>query len=248
MSDLDTLPDEVREKLAELELELSEGDITKKGYDKKRDALLAPFKNVRITATINGGEPSTTAAASPNTHSNRRNQRRVTRDEDRYHSEIRVEAVHQALAEYSDGRKLGPQPVKPHRRNGTSVTRSSRQKSKRSNTGGRMLSGKTCVKIYYGCAQGKKSEGKREWLGGTFSAVASNWMRMLVEEEWRESVATGEAQRGKVLSATLTGPPDADGRTEEEEEAKENEVYLSFFVQFGPLEKGMCPFGTKVGN
>uniref|UniRef100_A0A1I7UEX5 DMAP-interaction domain-containing protein n=1 Tax=Caenorhabditis tropicalis TaxID=1561998 RepID=A0A1I7UEX5_9PELO len=218
MSDLDTLPDEVREKLAELELELSEGDITKKGYDKKRDALLAPFKNVRITATINGGEPSTTAAASPNTHSNRRNQRRVTRDEDRYHSEIRVEAVHQALAEYSDGRKLGPQPVKPHRRNGTSVTRSSRQKSKRSNTGGRMLS------------------------------VASNWMRMLVEEEWRESVATGEAQRGKVLSATLTGPPDADGRTEEEEEAKENEVYLSFFVQFGPLEKGMCPFGTKVGN
>lgn len=47
MNDPDTLPDEVREKLAELDLELSEGDITKKGYDKKRDALLAPFKSLR---------------------------------------------------------------------------------------------------------------------------------------------------------------------------------------------------------
>lgn len=102
------------------------------------------------------------SSASPNSRSNRRNQRRVTQDDDRYHSgerefnifsgfqiicfisEIRVEAVHQALAEYSDGRKLGPQPVKPHRRNGTSVSRSSSaQKSKRSNhSGRRMLSGK----------------------------------------------------------------------------------------------------------
>ncbi|CAO4361342.1 unnamed protein product [Caenorhabditis nigoni] len=138
MNDPDTLPDEIREKLAELDLELSEGDITKKGYDKKRDALLAPFRNLQNTAALHA-EPST---ASPNSRSNRRNQRRVTRDEDRYHSEIRVEAVHQALAEYSDGRKLGPQPVKPHRRNGASVSRSSTQKNKRAtaNGGGRMLS------------------------------------------------------------------------------------------------------------
>ncbi|CAP37500.2 Protein CBG20499 [Caenorhabditis briggsae] len=139
MNDPDTLPDEIREKLAELDLELSEGDITKKGYDKKRDALLAPFRNLQDTAALHT-EPST---ASPNSRSNRRNQRRVTRDEDRYHSEIRVEAVHQALAEYSDGRKLGPQPVKPHRRNGAAVSRSSTQKNKRAtaNGGGRMLSG-----------------------------------------------------------------------------------------------------------
>ncbi|ULU11406.1 hypothetical protein L3Y34_015097 [Caenorhabditis briggsae] len=138
MNDPDTLPDEIREKLAELDLELSEGDITKKGYDKKRDALLAPFRNLQDTAALHT-EPST---ASPNSRSNRRNQRRVTRDEDRYHSEIRVEAVHQALAEYSDGRKLGPQPVKPHRRNGAAVSRSSTQKNKRAtaNGGGRMLS------------------------------------------------------------------------------------------------------------
>ncbi|XP_070296851.1 disco-interacting protein 2 homolog B-like [Salvelinus sp. IW2-2015] len=38
-----TLPVEVREKLAELELELSEGDITQKGYEKKRAKLLAPY-------------------------------------------------------------------------------------------------------------------------------------------------------------------------------------------------------------
>ncbi|XP_053483567.1 disco-interacting protein 2 homolog A isoform X3 [Ictalurus furcatus] len=38
-----SLPAEVREKLAELELELSEGDITQKGYEKKRGKLLAPY-------------------------------------------------------------------------------------------------------------------------------------------------------------------------------------------------------------
>ncbi|CDR32765.1 DMAP1-binding domain-containing protein [Caenorhabditis elegans] len=136
MNDPDTLPDEVREKLAELDLELSEGDITKKGYDKKRDALLAPFKSLRAANALHAEQSS----ASPNSRSNRRNQRRVTQDDDRYHSEIRVEAVHQALAEYSDGRKLGPQPVKPHRRNGTSVSRSSSaQKSKRSNHSGRRM-------------------------------------------------------------------------------------------------------------
>ncbi|GAB0191878.1 disco-interacting protein 2 A [Grus japonensis] len=37
------LPPEVRESLAELELELSEGDITQKGYEKKRAKLLARY-------------------------------------------------------------------------------------------------------------------------------------------------------------------------------------------------------------
>lgn len=40
------LPSDVREKLAELDLELSEGDITQKGYEKKRTKLLAPFLNL----------------------------------------------------------------------------------------------------------------------------------------------------------------------------------------------------------
>uniref|UniRef100_A0A672JN52 Disco-interacting protein 2 homolog Bb n=1 Tax=Salarias fasciatus TaxID=181472 RepID=A0A672JN52_SALFA len=41
--DLSALPKEVRDQLAELDLELSEGDITQKGYEKKRTKLLAPY-------------------------------------------------------------------------------------------------------------------------------------------------------------------------------------------------------------
>ena len=37
------LPEDVVEKIAELDLELSEGDITQKGYEKKKTKLLAPF-------------------------------------------------------------------------------------------------------------------------------------------------------------------------------------------------------------
>merc|ERR1719189_2592697 len=43
MSPVTILPHEVIEKLAELDLELSEGDITQKGYEKKRRKLLLPF-------------------------------------------------------------------------------------------------------------------------------------------------------------------------------------------------------------
>ncbi|KAL5290225.1 DIP2 family protein [Megaselia abdita] len=41
--DYTILPEDVLEKLAELSLELSEGDITQKGHDKKRAKILAPF-------------------------------------------------------------------------------------------------------------------------------------------------------------------------------------------------------------
>ncbi|CAG5117978.1 unnamed protein product, partial [Candidula unifasciata] len=41
--DVSRLPDDVRERLAELDLELSEGDITQKGYEKKRLRLLGPY-------------------------------------------------------------------------------------------------------------------------------------------------------------------------------------------------------------
>ncbi|XP_055903593.1 disco-interacting protein 2 isoform X10 [Eupeodes corollae] len=41
--DVSALPDDIREKLAELDLELSEGDITQKGYEKKRSRLLQPY-------------------------------------------------------------------------------------------------------------------------------------------------------------------------------------------------------------
>ena len=37
------ITEDVVEKIAELDLELSEGDITQKGYEKKKTKLLAPF-------------------------------------------------------------------------------------------------------------------------------------------------------------------------------------------------------------
>jgi hypothetical protein len=42
---IDKLPSNVKFELDQLELELIEGDITQKGYDKKRAKLLAPFLN-----------------------------------------------------------------------------------------------------------------------------------------------------------------------------------------------------------
>uniref|UniRef100_F1KPQ1 Disco-interacting protein 2 C n=1 Tax=Ascaris suum TaxID=6253 RepID=F1KPQ1_ASCSU len=104
------LPSDVRERLAQLELELSEGDITQKGYDKKRQQLLAPF----INTEVNGSK----ATASPSTKAHRRHQRRLTRDESRFHSEIRAEAVQQALAEYSQGKKERPSILQPIKRRG----------------------------------------------------------------------------------------------------------------------------------
>lgn len=60
MLDLTQLPGEVRDKIAELDLELSEGDITQKGYEKKKAKLLAPFlpqlqaqSNQAIAAAVN---------------------------------------------------------------------------------------------------------------------------------------------------------------------------------------------------
>ncbi|VDD87782.1 unnamed protein product [Enterobius vermicularis] len=108
--DLVRLPSEVREHLAQLDLELSEGDITQKGYDKKRQLLLAPY----IQAQANGNK----GTASPSTKAHKRHQRRLTRDESRFHSEIRAEAVQQALAEYSKGTKEHPKVPQPIKRRG----------------------------------------------------------------------------------------------------------------------------------
>lgn len=123
--DLSKLPEEVRDKLAELELELSEGDITQKGYEKKRSKLLGPY----VAKQTAGGRPPAPAPTSSQGQGPgavqghgressrgggghgghggsrdqeqsraRRTQRRVTHNEKRYHSEVRQEAVQQALA------------------------------------------------------------------------------------------------------------------------------------------------------
>ncbi|CAG9538325.1 unnamed protein product [Cercopithifilaria johnstoni] len=84
--DVLSLPSDVRERLAQLDLELSEGNK---------------------------------ATSSPSTRAQRKHQRRLTRDESRFHSEIRAEAVQQALAEYSEGKKEKPNILPPVKRRGT---------------------------------------------------------------------------------------------------------------------------------
>ncbi|XP_036243201.1 disco-interacting protein 2 homolog A isoform X4 [Molothrus ater] len=106
------LPPEVRESLAELELELSEGDITQKGYEKKRAKLLA-----RYIPLIQGVDPSlqtenrvpgssqATAGASKQQKSRSTNSR-----DERFRSDVHTEAVQAALAKYKE-RKM-PMPSK----------------------------------------------------------------------------------------------------------------------------------------
>ncbi|XP_014486110.1 PREDICTED: disco-interacting protein 2 homolog A isoform X2 [Dinoponera quadriceps] len=53
--DIGKLPEDVREKLAELDLELSEGDITQKGYEKKRTRLLQQYASKQLGAANAGG-------------------------------------------------------------------------------------------------------------------------------------------------------------------------------------------------
>lgn len=45
---LDLLPSNVKFELDQLELELLEGDITQKGYDKKRAKLIEPYLNLLV--------------------------------------------------------------------------------------------------------------------------------------------------------------------------------------------------------
>uniref|UniRef100_A0A915KK79 DMAP1-binding domain-containing protein n=1 Tax=Romanomermis culicivorax TaxID=13658 RepID=A0A915KK79_ROMCU len=76
------LPDEILRRIAELDLELAEGDITQKGYEKKKIQLLAPFVPTKNASQLQALKTQ----ASPGTRATRRHQRRATRDENRYHS------------------------------------------------------------------------------------------------------------------------------------------------------------------
>merc|ERR1719203_2550275 len=106
------LPENVKNDLAELDLELSEGDITQKGYEKKRLKLLTPFlkpNNSNSSKTpkdaANKDSKSSKAPPGPNDSRSRYKHRRYY-NEKRYHSEVRQEAVQQALAQMQDKAKL----------------------------------------------------------------------------------------------------------------------------------------------
>lgn len=110
--DFNQLPEDVRLKLAELDLELSEGDITQKGYDKKRSRLLAPFAIPKSQPPQPQQDPSPTDSSPQTSSAQRRAQRRLTREDNRYHSEIRTEAVMQALAAHNQRVPVMPLPSK----------------------------------------------------------------------------------------------------------------------------------------
>jgi acyl-CoA synthetase (AMP-forming)/AMP-acid ligase II len=66
--DVSKLPEDVREKLAELDLELSEGDITQKGYEKKRTRLLSPYVPKQNTKVRQEAVQQALAQAMQNRH------------------------------------------------------------------------------------------------------------------------------------------------------------------------------------
>ncbi|XP_074175663.1 disco-interacting protein 2 homolog A isoform X5 [Rhinolophus sinicus] len=106
------LPAEVRESLAELELELSEGDITQKGYEKKRAKLLARY--VPLTQGVDPplqAEPRTPGPSQSVVAAPRQQRLRPANSRDeRFRSDVHTEAVQAALAKYRE-RKV-PLPSK----------------------------------------------------------------------------------------------------------------------------------------
>ncbi|XP_060875972.1 disco-interacting protein 2 isoform X1 [Metopolophium dirhodum] len=103
-------------------------DITQKGYEKKKTRLLAPYAPKQPQA----GPPSASNSKQPSSqqhqhhqHRTRRTQRRVTHNEKRYHSEVRQEAVQQALA----AMQSRPKPSLPMPSKRTSVMAKSPDRS-----------------------------------------------------------------------------------------------------------------------
>ncbi|XP_053084125.1 disco-interacting protein 2 homolog C isoform X8 [Pangasianodon hypophthalmus] len=113
MADRDALPLplEVRARLAELELELSEGDITQKGYEKKRAKLIGAYlpqpPGLDVSMAHERRPPMVPSSAS------RYHRRRSsgTRDE-RYRSDVHTEAVQAALAKHKERKVAVPMPSK----------------------------------------------------------------------------------------------------------------------------------------
>ncbi|XP_050925737.1 disco-interacting protein 2 homolog C isoform X2 [Lates calcarifer] len=105
------LPAEVRAKLAELELELSEGDITQKGYEKKRSKLIgAYFPQTPGMDPSMGQERRTPVTPSSSSRYHRRRSS-GSRDE-RYRSDVHTEAVQAALAKHKERKMAVPMPSK----------------------------------------------------------------------------------------------------------------------------------------
>uniref|UniRef100_A0A8D3D9C2 Disco-interacting protein 2 homolog Bb n=1 Tax=Scophthalmus maximus TaxID=52904 RepID=A0A8D3D9C2_SCOMX len=108
--DLAALPKEVRDQLAELDLELSEGDITQKGYEKKRTKLLNDVLPPPTSSSSSHGPPPSSSRYRER-RSRRTHRGGGTRD-DRYRSDIHTEAVQAALAKHKEEKMALPMPTK----------------------------------------------------------------------------------------------------------------------------------------
>ncbi|KAJ8278139.1 hypothetical protein GJAV_G00084290 [Gymnothorax javanicus] len=117
MADRDTLPLplEVRARLAELELELSEGDITQKGYEKKRAKLIGaylpqpPGRGAESSMAHERRPPLAPSSSAASRYHRRRSS--GSRDE-RYRSDVHTEAVQAALAKHKERKMAVPMPSK----------------------------------------------------------------------------------------------------------------------------------------
>ncbi|KAK7878500.1 hypothetical protein WMY93_030336 [Mugilogobius chulae] len=120
--DLSALPKEVRDQLAELDLELSEGDITQKGYEKKRAKLLASYipqlPNAELSlpdvqlSPARSGDPSPEAPGPSTAAKHHRAHRSGGARDERYRSDIHTEAVQAALAKHKEEKMALPMPTK----------------------------------------------------------------------------------------------------------------------------------------
>ncbi|XP_015278686.1 PREDICTED: disco-interacting protein 2 homolog C-like [Gekko japonicus] len=106
-----SLPLEVRARLAELELELSEGDITQKGYEKKRSKLIGAY--LPQPPGVDQALPQERRTPVTPSSSSRYHRRRSSgsRDE-RYRSDVHTEAVQAALAKHKERKMAVPMPSK----------------------------------------------------------------------------------------------------------------------------------------
>ncbi|XP_068196060.1 disco-interacting protein 2 homolog C isoform X2 [Antennarius striatus] len=105
------LPAEVRAKLAELELELSEGDITQKGYEKKRSKLVGAFFPHSPGMDPSTGQEKRTPVTPSSSSRYHRRRSSGSRDE-RYRSDVHTEAVQAALAKHKERKMAVPMPSK----------------------------------------------------------------------------------------------------------------------------------------
>ncbi|CAF3352717.1 unnamed protein product [Rotaria sp. Silwood1] len=95
------LPMDIQQKLQELELELAEGDITQKGFEKKRTKLLAPYQQQLNETHVGNNMNNNNNNEKLSNRQSKIQCRRQKRDGyNRYHSDVRQEAVKQALEQF----------------------------------------------------------------------------------------------------------------------------------------------------